>query len=139
MNTAFWWVRPVKNICLENTQETEVRQVTYLDAVKQMTKIPAKNEVREFAAQTNEKYSCQPGLKFGKKQPHDMSVHTNISKILYLQDSSLHFRYRQEYKTTSLNLHIRVYIYSVALRPNAGHGLLIFEVSRSHTVTHHSL
>jgi hypothetical protein len=25
-----------------------------------------------------------------------------------------------------------------ALRPNAGHGLLIFEVSRSHTTTHHS-
>jgi hypothetical protein len=43
MNTAFWWVRPLKNIYLENTQETEVRQVTYLDAVKQMTKIPAKN------------------------------------------------------------------------------------------------
>jgi hypothetical protein len=26
----------------------------------------------------------------------------------------------------------------VALRPNAGHGLLILEVSRSHTTTHHS-
>jgi hypothetical protein len=26
----------------------------------------------------------------------------------------------------------------VALRPNAGHGLLIFEVSRSQTTTHHS-
>ena len=26
----------------------------------------------------------------------------------------------------------------VALRPNAGHGLLIHEVSRSHTATHHS-
>jgi hypothetical protein len=25
----------------------------------------------------------------------------------------------------------------VALRPNAGHGLLILEVSRSHTTTHH--
>ena len=34
-----------------------------------------------------------------------------------------------------------MYIYSlspVALRPNAGHGLLILEVSRSHTTTHHS-
>jgi hypothetical protein len=28
--------------------------------------------------------------------------------------------------------------FSVALRPNAGHGLLILEVSRSHTTTHHS-
>jgi hypothetical protein len=26
----------------------------------------------------------------------------------------------------------------VALRPNAGHGLLILEVSRSQTTTHHS-
>ena len=26
----------------------------------------------------------------------------------------------------------------VALRPNAGHGLLILEVSRSHKTTHHS-
>ena len=28
--------------------------------------------------------------------------------------------------------------YSMAQRPNAGHGLLILEVSRSHTTTHHS-
>jgi len=32
-----------------------------------------------------------------------------------------------------------IYIFFfVALRPNAGHGLLILEVSRSHTTTHHS-
>ena len=32
-----------------------------------------------------------------------------------------------------------IYIFfPVALRPHAGHGLLIFEVSRSHTTTHHS-
>ena len=29
-------------------------------------------------------------------------------------------------------------IFSVALRPNADHGLPILEVSRSHTTTHHS-
>ena len=28
--------------------------------------------------------------------------------------------------------------FAVVLRPNAGHGLLILEVSRSHTMTHHS-
>ena len=28
--------------------------------------------------------------------------------------------------------------FAVALRPNAGHGLLILDVSRSHTTTHHS-
>jgi len=30
------------------------------------------------------------------------------------------------------------YFFFVALRPNAGHGLLFREVSRSHTTTHHS-
>ena len=34
--------------------------------------------------------------------------------------------------------HFIVYLFAVALRPNAGHGLLIHEVSRSHTTTHHS-
>ena len=28
--------------------------------------------------------------------------------------------------------------FSLALRPNAGHGLFILDVSRSHTTTHHS-
>ena len=31
-----------------------------------------------------------------------------------------------------------VTFFAVALRPNAGHGLLILEISRSHTTTHHS-
>ena len=31
-----------------------------------------------------------------------------------------------------------VVVVVVALRPNAGHGLLILEISRSHTTTHHS-
>ena len=30
------------------------------------------------------------------------------------------------------------FFFSVALRPNTGHGLLILEVSRSHTTTHYS-
>jgi hypothetical protein len=30
------------------------------------------------------------------------------------------------------------FLFPVALRPNAGHGLLILEVYRSHTTTHHS-
>jgi hypothetical protein len=30
------------------------------------------------------------------------------------------------------------YLFIVTLRPNAGHGLLILEVSRSHITTHHS-
>ena len=33
---------------------------------------------------------------------------------------------------------IHSYFFPVALRPNAGHDLLILELSRSHTTTHHS-
>ena len=33
---------------------------------------------------------------------------------------------------------MRASFFSVALRPDVGHGLLILEVSRSHTTTHHS-
>jgi len=33
---------------------------------------------------------------------------------------------------------ITIFFFSVALRPNAGHGLLLLDVSRSHTTTHHS-
>ena len=36
------------------------------------------------------------------------------------------------------NLYIDFVVVAVALRPNAGHGLLIFEVSRSHITMHHS-
>jgi len=42
---------------------------------------------------------------------------------------------------TPTNAHTYIYIYFfffVALRPNAGHGLLILEVSWSHTTTYHS-
>jgi hypothetical protein len=38
---------------------------------------------------------------------------------------------------TRANLCI-MYFFPVALRPNAGRGLLILEVFRSHTTTHHS-
>ena len=31
-----------------------------------------------------------------------------------------------------------IVLFFVALRPNASHGLLILEVSRSHTTTHHT-
>jgi hypothetical protein len=41
------------------------------------------------------------------------------------------------YKTCFIN-DICIIFFSVALRPNADHSLLILEVSRSHTTTHHS-
>jgi len=34
--------------------------------------------------------------------------------------------------------HVSITPPPLALRPNAGHGLLIVDVSRSHTTTHHS-
>ena len=34
---------------------------------------------------------------------------------------------------------LNFFFFAVAPRPNAGHGLLILDVSRSHTTTHHSL
>jgi len=33
---------------------------------------------------------------------------------------------------------VRPFFFAVALRSNAGHGVLILEVSRSHKTTHHS-
>ena len=47
----------------------------------------------------------------------------------------------QTHLFTHTHTHTHKYIhffFPVALRPNAGHGLLILEVSRSHTTTHHS-
>ena len=41
-------------------------------------------------------------------------------------------------ESTSFKTFPSVSLFLVALRPNAGHGLLILEVSRSHTTTHHS-
>ena len=38
--------------------------------------------------------------------------------------------------TTQITVQLRGFF--VALRPNVGHGLLIREVSRSHTTTHHN-
>jgi len=42
---------------------------------------------------------------------------------------------RQNYISVYLSL---FFFFAVALRPNAGHGLLILEMSRSHTTTHDS-
>ena len=59
--------------------------------------------------------------------------HINLSK-LYIKVSSNYTENKtfRSYKDVSPN------ISSVALRPNAGHGFLILEVSGSHTATHHS-
>jgi len=41
-------------------------------------------------------------------------------------------------KDVTDTVQLSVHFLFVALRPNAGHGLLILEVSRSHTTTQHS-
>ena len=44
-------------------------------------------------------------------------------------------------KTWILNrfvFYLFIFLFAVALRPNTGHGLLLLDVSRSHTTTHHS-
>jgi hypothetical protein len=50
-------------------------------------------------------------------------------------------KYSSESKAVTLDPCINVggfFVFAVALRPNVGHGLLILEVSRSHSTTHHS-
>ena len=43
-----------------------------------------------------------------------------------------------QFTKPSLYCCLFVCLFTVGLRPNAGHGLLIHEVSRSHSTTHHS-
>jgi hypothetical protein len=72
----------------------------------------------------------------------------HLTTALYV--SGVTITHLQEHKTTvttasgnsytviELNLVKNITFFLVALRPNAGHGLLILEVSKSHTTTHHS-
>jgi hypothetical protein len=47
--------------------------------------------------------------------------------------------YGQQYSLAiASQVYIQDFFFAVALQPNAGHGLLILEVSRLHTTTHHS-
>ena len=52
-------------------------------------------------------------------------------------NSEINLQQEHSLKTQKVLLSCLLFI-SVALRPNAGHGLLILEVSRSHTTTHHT-
>ena len=51
------------------------------------------------------------------------------------QNAKIRYIYKHTYM---LQIYVFVYIILVALRPNAGHGPLILEVSRSHTTKQHS-
>jgi len=62
--------------------------------------------------------------------PNTFSRHLKCILIPYHMHVKLNWSFRKnnEYK----------FFFAVALRPNAGHDLLILEVSRSRTATHHS-
>ena len=66
--------------------------------------------------------------------------------LKYLETSAVRESVQKLNIAESLKVYLRMYsnqvmqvfFCAVALRPNAGQGLLILEVSRSHTTTHHS-
>jgi hypothetical protein len=63
--------------------------------------------------------------------------------VFSLTEPSYVRAYLRGYTCVCLCVYISIYIYTyfffaVALRPNAGHGLFILEVSRSNTTKHHS-
>ena len=49
-----------------------------------------------------------------------------------------YFRRKGDSKLKLIRCSFVFFLFSVALRPHAGHGLFILEVSRSHRATHHS-
>jgi len=63
-------------------------------------------------------------------------MHTSILKLVYSNNELLHVS--ANHVTIVREVKYKVFFSAVALRPNAGHGLLTLEVSRSHTTTHHS-
>ena len=65
----------------------------------------------------------QPNIKI---YMHTYITYLFIRKIYIC----IHYSYIHKY--------LFIFFFAVALRPNAGHDLLILEVSRSHTTTHHS-
>ena len=69
--------------------------------------------------------------------------HDGVSKLVPIRSGAEingpgDFVEKQRYFSATRELCIYIYIPPVALRPNAGHGLLILYVSRSHTTTHYS-
>ena len=64
------------------------------------------------------------------KHGHSLGHTQDVMDIIFTTHIGRHI-------DTCKRLCIYIYIFPVALRPNAGHGLLILEVSRSHTTTHH--
>ena len=78
--------------------------------------------------------------------PIHLHTHIQICMYTYIHNyihTSMHIYIHTHIHTyirtyTRTHVYTRLIFFSVALRPNAGHGLLILEVPRSHTTTHHS-
>jgi hypothetical protein len=89
-------------------------------------------------------------LSQGLKQPQREANHSAPSSAKLIQNTTiipLHYLsywhahgrvFISSYcQTLNVPMHLTVF-FSMALRPNSGHGLLLIEVSRSHTTTYHS-
>jgi hypothetical protein len=84
-----------------------------------------------------------PASRLNNKLANNFSLSKSFvtTSALFSAEVGPLFEYFAPHCTSSPNsqhlFHSR-FFFSVALRPNAGHGLLILEVFRSHTTTHHS-
>jgi hypothetical protein len=74
----------------------------------------------------------------GVEEP-DIFVYLFIYVIIYSVNNLVKLYARTHALTSGVSFALQLlFFFPVALRPNAGHGLLILQVSRSHTTTHYS-
>jgi len=78
------------------------------------------------------RWSYHQGGKLKHNIHTNMSVRSTLESVTCIRYSSI------AYSFCSTLVSLYIYFFSVVLRPSTGHGLLILEVSRSHTTTHHS-
>jgi len=70
----------------------------------------------------------------------DFVFHTKyIGKFIHHLHTNFYIPIHKQLNVMTLYVFLFFFFFvAVALRPNTGYGLLILEVSRSHTMTHHS-
>ena len=69
-----------------------------------------------------------------RSHTYNTHTHTHTHTHIYIYI----YTHTHTYIHTHTHTHTHTFFFAEALRPNAGHGLLILDVSRSHTTTHHS-
>jgi hypothetical protein len=68
------------------------------------------------------------------KRAYVIEIMTQLERVVGKEDLK-----RQSVRAHQYNMNSKKnFFFAMALRPNAGHDLLILEVSRPHTTTHHS-